>query len=399
MKLSEIFQYAAASTEDAVDIARRRIWTRLGRNRPKQIAAYRGYETPESVRIFGRVLANKPGGGPLDDDGWWENLVNTYRRWESDEVPFTEVVVRYGDKEIRTNTDDEGYYHVDFPTGATNRAGLVWKTASARSGSGDDEIHAVHDVMAVSPGAEYGIISDLDDTVIHTGITSLLLAARLTFLENAKTRKPLDGVAELYAALQHGNSGTPTNPIFYVSSSPWNLHDLLEDFLRLNDIPAGPILLRDVGIDRSKFIKEKGHGHKADKALHLIDAFPSLPFILIGDSGQEDPAIYAEIVKERPGRVKAIYIRDVDPDADSELDLAARSHVNKVEVLGVPMVFAADSRAMSEHAASLGLITERKISEVTSGAAADRKRPSISEEALGNAGILPKKEDQPPLPE
>ena len=382
MNLSEIFHHAAASTEDAVDIARRRIWKRLGRNRPKQIAAYRGYETQESIRISGRVLANKPGGGPLDDDGWWENLVNTYQRWESDEVPFAEVIVRYGNEEIRTKADDEGYYHIDFPVSPSHREGLVWKTASVRSGSGDEEIHAIHHIMAVPPTAEYGIISDLDDTVIHTGITSMLLAAKLTFLENAKTRKPLDGVAELYTALQNGNRGIPTNPIFYVSSSPWNLHDLLEDFLQLNDIPPGPMMLRDVGIDRAKFIKSKGHGHKGDNALRIIDSYPDLPFILIGDSGQEDPEIYMDVVKKRPGRVKAIYIRDVNPDADSEHDISVQKSVAEAQVQGVPMIYARDSRAMAEHATAIGLMPAKETKVISAGVEADENRLGTAAKAL-----------------
>ena len=62
---------------------------------------------------------------------------------------------------------------------------------------------------------------------------------------------------------------------------------MLVDFFMLNEIPAGPLLLRDLGLDRSKFIKEKGHGHKQEKALRLLDAYPELPFILIGDSGKK----------------------------------------------------------------------------------------------------------------
>lgn len=384
MNVSEIFHRVAASTEDAVDIARRRIWQRTGRHRPRQIAAYQGYANPNSVLITGRVLANKPGGGPLDDDGWWENLVNTYRRWESDEVPFEKVTVRFGDREITTETDEEGYYRVEFPATGIHGDSLEWYTAAVRAGKGAEEVHAVHDVMVPPRQAEFGIISDLDDTVIHTGITSILLAAKLTFLENAKTRKPLDGVAELYKAFQSGNRSLPTNPMFYVSSSPWNLHDLLEDFLKLNDIPPGPMLLRDVGIDRTKFIKEKGHGHKQRKAMRLLEEFPDLPFILVGDSGQEDPEIYAAVVERFPGRVRAIYIRDVDPDMDSELDRKAKESASRTEAFGVPMIFASDSRIISDHARDLGLIAAEAVQEIVLETVKDQGRPDTASEAISD---------------
>lgn len=381
MKISEIFHRVAASTEDAVDIARRRYWRRAGKNRPQQIVAYGGYASANGVYVSGRVLANKPGGGPLDDDGWWENLVNTYQRWESDEVAFTEVVVRYGDREISTKTDEEGYYQAVFPAPEERGPELSWHTAAVRAGSGAEEVHAVHEVMVPPAVPELGIISDLDDTVIHTGITSILLAAKLTFLENAKTRKPLDGVAELYQSLQIGMRKTPANPLFYISSSPWNLHDLLEDFLRLNNVPPAPMLLRDVGLDRTKFIKSAGHGHKFDKALRLLDEFPELSFILIGDSGQEDPAIYADVVKNRPGRVKAIYIRDIDPLADSALDAAVRKAIEQTEALGVPMILAKDSRRISEHAVELGFLPASVLGEVEKEVARDQQRPDLAEQA------------------
>ena len=114
------------------------------------------------------------------------------------------------------------------------------------------------------------------------------------------------------------------NPIFYVSSSPWNLYDLLDDFLELNAIPAGPIFLRDIGTDTGKFIKTPGHGHKLERARTLIARNPQLRWVLLGDSGQADAELYAEAAQEFGDRIAAIYIRDVDPDADSPLDTRRR---------------------------------------------------------------------------
>lgn len=376
---------AAASAEEAVDGARRTAWRASGRHRPRQIVAYRGYADATSLRVMGRVLANRPSGGPLDDDGWWKNLINTWRRWESDEVPFAEVTLRFEGIELAVTADEEGYYHAEFPLPPFSGDALGWVEVHASSGSDGDGVTAVHEVMRTPPAAEFGIISDLDDTVIHTGITSLLHAAKLTFLENAKTRKPLEGVAGLYQALQSGHSDKPRNPLFYLSSSPWNLHDLLVDFLRLNEIPPGPILLRDIGIDRTKFIKEKGHGHKREKALDLLDAFPDLRFVLIGDSGQEDPAIYAEVARVRPGRVLAIYIRDIDPEFDTERDTAVHRAVEESAAAGVPMILARDSRMIAEHARGLGLIPSSAVGEVRTEVAADQSRPETGEQALQDA--------------
>ena len=376
---------AAASAEEVVDGARRTAWRASGRPQPRQIVAYQGYADATSLRVMGRVLANRPSGGPLDDDGWWKNIINTWRRWESDEVPFAEVMLRFEGIELAVTADEEGYYHAEFPLPPLTGDSLGWVKVHASTGSGGDEVTAVHEVMRTPTAAAFGIISDLDDTVIHTGITSLLLAAKLTFLENAKTRKPLEGVAGLYQALQSGHAGWPRNPLFYISSSPWNLHDLLVDFLRLNEIPPGPILLRDIGIDRTKFIKEKGHGHKREKALDLLDSFPDLPFVLIGDSGQEDPSIYAEVATLRSGRILAIYIRDIDPEFDTERDTAVHRAVEQSAAAGVPMILARDSRMIAEHARGLGLIPASAVGEVRTEVVADQSRPETGAQSLQDA--------------
>jgi len=299
-----------------------------------------------------------------------------------------EVTLFYQNQPLVVVTDEEGYYQAKIAVGdCGNHEKLEWLPVRAVAGT----VEADHAILSMPTGAGYAIVSDMDDTVIHTGVTSILLMVKLTFLENAKTRKPLEGIAALYQAFQKGRGDVSRNPIFYVSSSPWNLYGLLVDFLRLNEIPAGPLLLRDLGVDRLKFIQEKGHGHKQEKTLRLMDQFPHLPFILIGDSGQEDPSIYAEISQLRPGRVKAIYIRDVDPDSDSKLDTAVHRAIEKAASAGVPMILAKDSRAISSHAEEIGLIPPSAIPEIRAEVAADKDRPHTGEQALQDAveSVLP----------
>jgi phosphatidate phosphatase APP1 len=386
----KILHRAAASSEHALDQLRSGVSRKIGTKKPRQIMAYQGYADMATVHLLGRVLSNRPLGGPLDEDDWWDNLFNTLRRWESDEVAGEPVTVRYQDHERTLVSDEEGYYHVEFPVDQHCHDGILWLTASARSArAGGREIQAVHDIMLPPLNAKFGIISDLDDTVIHTGITSLLLAAKLTFFENAMTRKPLDGVAALYQVLQRGDNGIPMNPIFYISSSPWNLHDLLTDFIRFNDIPPGPLLLHDFGMDHTKFIRDRGQNHKLEKALSIMDAYPDYPFILIGDSGQEDPIIYSEMTRMRPNRIKSIYIRDVDPDMDTSRDEVTRLCMETASADGVPMILARDSRDISEHARQIGLIGDAAIEEVEAEVEADKERPEIGEQSIRDALEVP----------
>ncbi len=348
-----------------------------------RICAYRGYATRTQVFVSGRVLANKTPAGLTERESFWRNLLNTYRQFETDEVPHERVTLRFEDQERALLTDDEGYYHAELPRRA--QSDETWLTTEAHCTIRGAEITAAHEILAPKRDAEFGIISDLDDTVIETNMTRLLTAAKLTFIGNAKSRKPLEGVAALYASLAAGQVGQPVNPIFYVSSSPWNLYDLLCDFMKLNEIPRGPIFLRDWGIDRTKFIKPRGHRDKLERALRIMADFPALPFILVGDSGQQDASLYAEAATLCPGRIRAIYIRDVDPASASRRDHDVSAQIKIAARHGVPMLLAPDSQAMAHHAAELGLIPARREVEVQREVAKDHERPNPGAAAVGAA--------------
>lgn len=256
-----------ASADDVIDAGIRRLRHRYGRAGIPKIQAYLGYATPETIRMHGRVLTNPPVDPNFHTDRWWQNLTNTLMRFASDEVPGVTVKATAGGINGSAVSDAEGYFHIDLPRAVTDGDELFWSPAQLQI-TGQQAIHeessTTHvDVMYVPRDAQFGIISDVDDTILHTGATDIATMAKLTFFGNARTRAPLDGVAKLYELMQHAGdiSELALNPVFYVSSSPWNLYDLLEDFLGLNAIPKGPLLLRDLGFDQNKFLKS-GHGHK-----------------------------------------------------------------------------------------------------------------------------------------
>lgn len=368
--------------DDHLDAMWRRVDARLGRGKPRHLAAYRGFADHRGVELIGRVLAEKPQGGPLEDASWWDNLLDTYRRFESDEVPDVPLRLQYRGAAFDLRSDHEGYWQAAFDSPGA-MSDLLWDNASASLADGS--LLTPQPVLQVGPHASFGVISDIDDTVLQSSITDWKMAAQLTFLHNARTRKPLAGVAALYRALQATH-----NPIFYVSSSPWNLYDLLEDFIELNGIPFGPIHLRDLGTDTGKFIKSAGHGHKLERANHLIERFPQLRWVLLGDSGQADAELYAEAARTHGKKIAAIYIRDVDPDADSARDLGVDGYIHRIEGTGVPMLRAADSLAMAQHAASLGLLDAAALPAIAAEVGRDLARPTLGEaaaqEALDGAG-------------
>ncbi|AQG82661.1 App1 family protein [Spirosoma montaniterrae] len=356
-----------------------RLLGRLDAHKPYKIVYYRGFGSPTAVWLKGRVLRERDLSTPSDNDTFIENLLATYQRFESDEVPGVTVSVEAFGQTHTTVTDSEGYFEVTInPPNDLLAAypGRVWfPVRYALNGimqpvTGEPVVKDGH-LMVSPPFSQFGVISDIDDTVLVTGATSLVQTAKLTFLGNAYTRLPFGGVAAFYRALQSGPITTLFNPIYYVSSSPWNLYDLLVDFFRIQGVPKGPLLLRDFGLNRELLSSGGHHTHKLAMIRKVLDVNPQLAFVLIGDSGQQDPEIYTQVVKENPGRIRAIYIRDVT--AKDRRDEAVRELIRAADAQNVPMLLVPDTVAAAEHAAQLGLIDPDTLPEIRADRQADEE--------------------------
>ncbi|SDX55275.1 App1 family protein [Hymenobacter psychrophilus] len=355
----------AESTDESLT----RLRARLGLLHPLQLVPYRSYGTPERLYVKGRLLTDKGIGEPGDDDSRWRNLLNMYRRFDSNEIAGAQLTVHPADGSAHPIlTDEEGYFTLNLaPQMLLAPVDFLWHPVDVALQQAPapfltpPNLRSSAMVLIPPPDAEYGIISDLDDTVIQTSATDLLRMARTVLLRNAHSRLPFAGVAEFYRQLQLGRNGRRNNPFFYVSSSPWNLYDLLDDFLALNGIPPGPLLLRDASLKRQTAAASSHHAHKLQEIENLLLTYPLLPFVLIGDSGQEDANIYREVVRRYPGRILAIYIRDVN-----RADRAALVEQVREDLRGdkVEMLLVQDTVQAAEHAASTGLIFQEAIPAV-----------------------------------
>ena len=378
----DVFQKYAAAIEDRWDELRYRFTKNLGLNDPVQIVPYRTYGTPGRIYVKGRVLEDKKISAASDKDTILNNLLNMYKRFESDEVPGARLQVLAGEETHEISTNREGYFVLKLQPATPIVAEQLWHPVILKMLEApipfDRELRVTAEIMIPPADAEYGIISDIDDTVVKTGATSLLAMSRATFLHNARTRLPFAGVAEFYKALQLGRNGKRNNPFFYVSSSPLNLYDLLKEFLDLNTIPAGPLLLRDFGLDKKEDDTEGHMGHKLKEIKQILEAYPQLPFVLIGDSGQEDPVIYQEVVAQYPGRILAIYIRDVQlPDRTRiavQVSESLRSHE-------VEMIIVENTVAAAKHAAENGLLFNEAIPAIEQDKKEDEGEIGGKEEA------------------
>lgn len=373
----------AHRVERGFDAIKGRLGARFDRDDPIQILAYRGFGSAERLFAEGRVLQDEPIGESSRGDSVWRNIGNTWKRFESDEVKGARVLARFGGWEGEAVTDEEGYFRFEVvrPPEPPDPARL-WHGVELTllEPALAEPVRAVGALLVPPPDSRFGIISDIDDTVIETGVTRKLAMARTVFLRNAHTRLPFKGVAAFYDALHEEREGRGPNPIFFVSGSPWNLYDLLAEFMDLHGIPQGPLRLRDFGLDPRKLLKADTREHKIGCIEPILDLYPELRFILIGDSGEQDPEIYREVVHRHPGRVLAIYIRDVGNRAGREAEVQALAR--EVEHEGVPMLLVKDTVAAAVHAAERGWIDPDRLPDIREEKRKDEAAPSPVEAML-----------------
>lgn len=349
------------------------------------VVTYRGFGSQERVWFRGRVLDDHSA-VTGDHDSVWRNVTTTLRRIETDEIPGATVRVRFYDAELELETDESGFFDAVLEPRRIDRERL-WHEVHVELlrplSASREPIFATGQVIIPDEDVEFGLISDLDDTVIRTGAQNRLQMGRVVLLNNASTRTPFPGVASFYRALQGGPDRQGHNPIFYVSSSPWNLYSLFVDFLESHDVPPGPVLLRDYGFVEGRSFTGSHRSHKLERVAGILGAFPALQFVLIGDSGQKDPEIYREIVQTHAGRIRAVFIRDVTPPGRDE---QVRAIAREVEAQGVPMALVKDTVEAARKAVELGLLAQDSMHDVVSSQAVEsrkRHRPRVLERLLG----------------
>ncbi|MCB0637369.1 MAG: DUF2183 domain-containing protein [Lewinella sp.] len=288
----------------------------LGERYPITIAPYRGFGRPDYVYFSGRVLRDKFI-IRRDGDTSWRNFINNVKRFNSREINFAKLKVTIGDRTFDLISDAEGYFHLerDLQPPLPPTPGQLWQPVRIH-------VHEIppqqpvdvtrESIIMIPEAADFGLISDIDDTILKTEVTSLmkLRTLYLTLLKNAGSRIAFRQVSAFYRAMKAGPGGESQNPFFYVSNSPWNLYDLLEEFLELNNLPRGPILLRDFGLSYQDLPADY-RGHKYEQIARILRTYPDLAFVLVGDSAEKDTDIYLSITEAFPGQIRAIYIRDV----------------------------------------------------------------------------------------
>ncbi|MGF1457460.1 MAG: App1 family protein [Leptolyngbyaceae cyanobacterium] len=305
----------ASSLDSTLDDVREWIAQLLNIEDPFRVLPYRGYGTRDSFLVKGRVLKDEGIKLREQSSSMIDNVIKMFKRFATDEVPHARLQVRYGSIEEIVTANQEGFFTIEISPKSQLQEDW-WRLVDIsliEPCPKQDSVLEQAEVLLVSDQAEFGVISDIDDTIVHTAAFDLLKMIRIVYLGSAESRQPFEGVADFYTALQTGLGSQPQNPIFYVSSSAWNMYDVFARFMEINHIPKGPMLLKDIEFSLESLLTFTHEAHKREQIEPILERFPELPFLLIGDSGQRDPEIYSRLVEQYPDRILAVLIRNVVP--------------------------------------------------------------------------------------
>jgi phosphatidate phosphatase APP1 len=318
---------------------------------------YRGYGSREGVFLMGRVYRQVGLSRVIPRRGMLRDLADVVRRIARRGQADAAVEVRLGEDGTTVTTDNDGYFHAHLPlTGDLPEEGC-WHHAELQvRAKREAPVRTTAEVFIPAPEMDLLVISDIDDTVMYTGVAHKLGMLYRLFVEKPHRRTAFPGVAAFYQALHRGADDQAQRPILYVSRGPWAIYEVLETFFQLNRIPVGPILfLREWGLSLRHPWPRRAEDHKQEVITRMLELFEDIPCILVGDSGQHDPEVYTRIVEEHPGRIEAIYIRRVDDKPDRERAIEALR--DQIRHTRCELILAADSLLMAEHAHARGYIS------------------------------------------
>lgn len=310
------------------------------RGRTASIVPFTGYGGTGWVRIVGRALIlpaqRRTAKAELASVRGWRSFVSI-------PVGFATVEVTIGGRTQRVTADRGGV--VDTVVQADLEPG--WQTFSI-SAEGREPVEGT--VFIVDESVDFGVVCDVDDTVMVTALPRPFIAAWNSFVVDEHARLPVPGMAVLLEQLMRQHPGSP---MIYLSTGAWNIAPTLRRFLSRHLFPAGSTLLTDWGPTHDRWFRS-GKQHKLTNLRRLATEFPHMRWLLIGDDGQHDEAIYTEFLQEHPASVAGVAIRQL---STTEAMLAGgRTPSDDHSADTAPWVAASDGAGLRERLGEVGIL-------------------------------------------
>jgi phosphatidate phosphatase APP1 len=279
-----------------------------------RLVLYYAYSNKQKLHLKGRLEKYVFVSPATPGDSWRSTVIKMIKRYLAKGVPNISVVLSIRKSQYRVKTNEMGFFEtnlsVDEVPDNTNELQFdLIEDAEIES----LDIHHCNVTHVARKDAGI-LVSDIDDTVIVSYSTTFWRKLQLLILKNPFQRKQVEQTYDVI--VEHDG----ITPIFYVSSSEFQLFDYVKNILEHAGLPRGPLLLRESALHLYKLWKRKSidHDHKFSKIKGLMNEFEGWDFTFLGDSGQQDLRIYQRIQEEYPEQVRVVYIREVRSLSEQE---------------------------------------------------------------------------------
>lgn len=368
---------AVSDLEQRIATFRRERKIGKGTLRATHVAAYRGFIANGTAHVRIRVFEEPVVPDSAEVIANPKVIRSNLRRFVALALPGVKLKVVFGDESADVESDRQGYATAHIPVPADLEPGWHdYTVVTIPDDPTEQPTFVTGQLIAPDPEAPFLVISDVDDTVLRTGLTEGMVAVRQTLAGSAQTRRAIAGMAALYAGLYRGKGDHPAPAFLYLSTGPWNLYELLTEFLAFRGFPDGVLMLTDWA-PQERYIMRSGKQHKRLMLARMFSLYPKTKFVLIGDSGQNDPYVYVEAAKQHPNRVRAIVILDVG-DHMAERAAELKEWQTELRKEKVPFYFVRDAAEAAKIFTRLKMVDSDVVSEVALAIAEAQSDPQAN---------------------
>ena len=313
---------------------------------------YRGYANEQELIVMGHVFIPTKATDYDFKDKSFKNARSIIKLFQLKTWPNATVCLSHNNTKIKTKTLLDGYFKFCIPLSQLEYGWIDYEVSIEYQ---NEIIKSTASYMRPKMG-KLGIISDVDDTFLVSYTLNPIKKLYHLLSRNVTSRKIFEDAAAHYSALSMAGRNEPEewNAFFYVSSSEWNLYRFLVNFIELHNLPKAVLLLKDIKTSLLDFLwtGRGGHNHKFEKIKHILEFYPSLQYVLIGDDSQHDPYLYEAIAKIFPLTVKAVYIRQTRKHRKKKVTTTLAN----IESLGVEVCYFKNSSDAIAHSKQIGLL-------------------------------------------
>lgn len=316
---------------------------------------YRGYANDQELIVMGHIFR------PTTKEDYdfqkknFKNAKSVIRMFRIKTQKNASIYLEHQGMKIHTKSLDDGYFKFCIPLSRDLAYG--WNEYKVSTYHNSKEISSKGSYIRPHEG-NWGFISDIDDTFLVSHTRNPFKKLYILLFRNVNDRKIFEDVVPHYQALSSAgrNSDAEKNAFFYVSSSEWNLYRFITQFTELHGLPKAVLLLKDIKTSLTDFfLTGRGnHDHKFEKIKHILEFYPHLKYVLLGDDSQHDPFLYEDICKIFPVTVKAVYIRQTGKNKKSK----AIEAMANMESMGVDTCYFRNSKEAIEHSERIGITSQ-----------------------------------------